>query len=412
MIPQLTRFLLPLSLVVSISASSGLACFAFDSVNTNQNQIELLPKNKIKSVPKKVEIYQYDETPIGDRKPLLLVHGLLGEYHPMFRWKELSEYLSEKPDFQKRYKIYSTRFNTKLSLKEITEEFRTSLRDHFAKGEVTIVAISLAGTVVRNSMKDPSVNKLVSKVITLGSFFRGSPLFCADWMRQTIKQRYPSPLSKIDHLLGYRLYFARHKNLQRDYAWDNSDGQMPPQKKSHKEKIETPTVSVTDQEQTAIDHKFFVYAGYLHNKYAPREHGVIRQILTTPFSFFKTTLPTHLDREHPALRFLNDLIAKSVPKSVPEDIIYPLNDGISPISSSMLLTNEFAARPDINKMNDLTLIKANTNAGKARLFDNIDHLTYIERNRPIGSSDKVTDKLSTNEEPRKIFDWILKDLME
>jgi hypothetical protein len=95
-----------------------------------------------------------------------------------------------------------------------------------------------------------------------------------------------------------------------------------------------------------------------------------------------------------------------------DDIIYPLNDGISPIASSLLLTNEFAARPDINKMNDLSLIKLNTNAGKARLLDNIDHLTFIERKRPIGSSDKIKDVLSSNEEPRAMFEWISKDLME
>jgi len=405
----LTRLILPSLLAVLVSTSSSQNCFASDSVDSTS--IELLPKNKIKSAPRKVEIYQYDESPIGDRKPLLFVHGLLGEYHPMFRWKELGEYLCEKPDFQKQYKIYLSRFNTSLSLTEITDEFRTSLRNHFPSGDVTIVAISLAGTVVRNSMKDPSVNNLVSRVITLGSFFRGSPLFCADWMRQTMKKRYPSPLSKIDHLLGYSIYFARHKNLQRDFAWDNSDGQMPPQKKSrHKKAL---IVTVTDQEQKAIDHKFFVYAGYLHNQYAPREHGVIRKFITTPYSFFKTTLPMHLDREHPALRFLNDLIAKSVPKTSPaNDIIYPLNDGISPIASSLLLTNEFAARPDINKMNDLTLIKLNTNAGKARLLDNIDHLTFIERKRPIGYSEKITDMLSSTEEPRAMFEWISKDLME
>lgn len=406
---NLTRIILPVLVLLSVSITSGPNCLALD-LDTS-NSIELLPKDKIKSVPKKVEIYQFDKNPIGDRKPLLFVHGLLGEYHPMFRWKELGEYLNEKPDFKKRYKIYLTRFNTKLSLKEITDDFRASLSNHFPSGNITIVAISLAGSVVRNSMKDPSVNKLVSRVITLGSFFRGSPLFCADWMQQTMKKRYPSPLSKIDHLLGYKIYFARHKNLQRDFAWDNSDRQMPPQKKARQEK--TAQVSVTDKEQTAIDHKFFVYAGFLHNQYAPRERGVIRTLIATPFSFFKTTLPMHLDREHPALRFLNDLIAKAVPKnSPPDDIIYPLNDGISPIASSLLLTNEFASRPDINKMSDLSLIKTHTNAGKARLLDNIDHLTFIERKRPIGSSDKITDMLSKSEEPRAMFEWILKDLME
>lgn len=395
-------------LVITFFVISGHSCFAQSADKTNS--FELLPKERIKSLPKKVEIYQFDNAALDGRQPLLLVHGLLGEYHPTFRWKELAEYLSNNPEFQKRYKIYLTRFNTKLSLKELTTQFRTTIREFAPPQGVTILSISMSGAVLHSALKDPSVLKCVTRVMTLGAFFRGSPLFCADWMKQTIKKRYLSPLSMLDHYLGYQIYFARHKNLLRDYAWDNSDGQMPPKQLRKQSKIKQDAIS--KEEQFAVDHKFYVYAGYLHNQYVPKDHSTIRTLVTAPYSFFKTTLPMHLDREHPALRFLNDLISKSIPRIGPsDDIIYPLNDGISPIASSLLLTDEFAARPDINKMNDLELIKTNTNAAKARLFDNIDHLTFIERHRPSGSSQKIIDKLST-EEPRAMFEWILKDLME
>ncbi len=400
--------LLVLILSIAVFVSSGQSCFA--QVSDNSQSYEVLPKERIKALPKKVEIYQLDDSPLGDRQPLLLVHGLLGEYHPKFRWKELAEYLVQNQEFQKRYKIYLTRFNTKLSLKELTNQFRIAIRQFAPSQGVTILSISMSGAVLHSALKDPSVLKCVSRVITLGAFFRGSPLFCADWMKQTMLKRYLSPLSKLDHYLGYQIYFARHKNLLRDYAWDNSDGQMT--KKQLRKHPPKQTDQISKEDQLAVDHKFYVYAGYLHNQYVPRDHGAIRTLVTAPYSFFKTTLPMHLDREHPALRFLNELIAKSLPSKGPsDDIIYPLNDGISPIASSLLLTDEFAARPDINKMNDLELIKTNTNAAKARLFDNIDHLTFIERQRPSGSSQKIIDKLS-NEEPRPMFEWILKDLME
>lgn len=400
--------LLVVFLVFTVVVISGPGCVAQSADKTQA--FEVLPKERIKSLPKKVEIYQFDDKALNGRQPLLLVHGLLGEYHPTFRWKELAEYLSENPDFQKRYKIYLTRFNTKLSLKELTTQFRTAIREFAPPQGVTILSISMSGAVLHAALKDPSVLKCVTRVMTLGAFFRGSPLFCADWMKQTIKKRYLSPLSMLDHYLGYQIYFARHKNLLRDYAWDNSDGQMPPKQLHKQSKVKYDTIS--KEEQLAVDRKFYVYAGYLHNQYVPKDHGAIRTLVTAPYSFFKTTLPMHLDREHPALRFLNDLISKSVPRIGPsDDIIYPLNDGISPIASSLLLTDEFAARPDINKMNDLELIKTNTNAAKARLFDNIDHLTFIERNRPSGAQ-KITDKLTVNEEPRAMFEWILKDLME
>jgi hypothetical protein len=57
-------------------------------------------------------------------------------------------------------------------------------------------------------------------------------------------------------------------------------------------------------------------------------------------------------------------------------------------------------------------MRTHSNARRARLFDNIDHLTFIEAHRPIGSSNDVADMFSKDEKPRPMFAWILKDLLE
>jgi hypothetical protein len=118
-----------------------------------------------------------------------------------------------------------------------------------------------------------------------------------------------------------------------------------------------------------------------------------------------------LGREHQALRFLDNLIAGAIPADN-ASIIYPLNDGISPISSGLLLSNDFVANGGLRNEESLDNIGRHSNAKRARVFDNVDHLSFIEAHRPIGSPVDVADVLSLTEKPRPIFAWILKDLLE
>lgn len=378
----------------------------------------LVPQKKLKSTPTKVEIYQYDNAPLAGRKPLLLVHGLVGEFHPLFRWKELTEYLSWNQDFQRNYKIYMARFDSSASMKTVTASFNLALRDLDPSDKTTIIAISLSGAIIRNAMKDPEVARSISRVITMGTPFRGSPLFCMEWMNQSIRKRHLSPFYRIHRPLGLKVYFAHHKNILQDHVWDNVDRQMPIADRSSKEKqefISAPYSSVRPSKDFAseqeVDKKFIVYAGYLHNRYIPRHHGGIQTFVTSPFAFLRTTLLAHLRNEHAALRLLNYLIADAVPRDGSKKIIYPINDGISPISSSLLLSNDFVANSELRNLDELAKIRTKSYAKKARLFENADHLTFIEERRATGSPD-VKDVLSLDEKPRPMFDWILADLLE
>ena len=364
-----------------------------------------------------MEIYQYDNSPLGDRKPLLLIHGLIGEFHPLFRWGQLAKYLSQNQAFQQQYKIYLVRYNTHSSLKEITEAFKHKLHDLAPAGGLTIVAISMSGTIVRNAMRDPTVEQSIARVVTLGAFFRGSPLFCSDWMQQSIRKRHLSPLCRIQRSLGYKIYFAHHKNLLRSYGWDNVDGQMPAvtaaslsRMRAHGEEASSQLVTATPQPG---DDKFVVYAGFLHNQYTPPRRSAAHSFLISPLTFLWTTLPANLGREHQALRFLNNLIAGAIPSRADDSsIIYPLNDGISPISSSLLLSDDFVAHSAIRNQADIESIGTHSKAKRARLFESVDHLTFIEAQRPIGSAEAVADLLSPTDKPRSMFAWILKDLLE
>jgi hypothetical protein len=266
-------------------------------------------------------------------------------------------------------------------------------------------------------MKDPAVDQSISRVLTLGAFFRGSPLFCPDWMQQSIRKGHLSPLCQIDRLVAYKLYFARHKNMLADYGWDNVDGQMPAVKfsREHQElrSQPSPQQDFLNAARQPSDQKFVVYAGYLHNRYTHQSRSAVRAFLLSPFTFVWTTLPAQCGREHAALRFINHLIAESIPATADgAKIIYPFNDGISPISSSLLLSNDFVAHSAPRNKEDIANITTHSYAKKARLFENIDHRTFIDGTRSIGSSADIADVLIPTEQPRSMFAWILKDLLE
>jgi hypothetical protein len=374
----------------------------------------LLSRHALKSIPSTVEIYQYDSSPLGNRQPLLLVHGLLGEFHPSLRWKQLADYLSAEQAFQDRYKIYLARYNTNSRLEEAKKQFTSVLPKLAPDGNLTIVAISMSGKIVHDSMSHEAVNDCVSRVLTLGAFFHGSPLFCSDWMAQTIRRRHRSLLCQADRLLAYRLYFARHKNLLLDYAWDDVDKQMPPPKHDSTANIGSAGSSSGEAaDDRRVDQKFIVYAGYVHNSYIPARHGSVRMFLASPLAFLWTTLPAHFGREHQALRFLNALIAGSVPRDPVDgsDVIYPFNDGISPISSSLLLRKDFCSRTVFRDEKSFKDIRAFSEAKRARLFENTDHLTFIENRQKHGRTGNVADVISAAEKPRPMFAWILKDLL-
>lgn len=425
---KLAGLLLPYAIVGFAWITLLQSCFAHelnDSYNTTQSAIDelnvvaLVPHRAVKSIPNTVEIFEFDNSPLAHRQPLLLIHGLLGEFHPFFRWKELAQFLSQNQAFQHRYKIYFARYNSHSPLKELIESFKQVLPKLAPDGGLTIVTISMSGAIVRDAMKDPAVEQCISRVLTLGALFRGSPLFCSDWMQQTIQKRHVSLLSKIDQLLTYKLYFARHKNLLLDYSWDNVDGQMPPTSPPHASAdLDTSSTESRPAQFIAAapqpcDHKFIVYAGYLHNQYIPKPYSCLHKIIATPFAYFSTTIPMHLGIEHPALRFLNKLVADAMPRTRDSgNILYPFNDGISPISSSLLLSDDFVVHTRFRNREALAKIQSYSYAKKSRLFDNIDHLSFIEGRRPSGSWLDVSDVLAQSEEPRPMFAWILKDLLE
>lgn len=370
------------------------------------------PGLALKRTPTSVEIFQYDDTAVHGRQPLLFVHGLNSEFKYLFGWQKLCRYLTRDPNFQHRYKIYLARYSTHASLDEEQQKFKTAIRNlsDTNRGQgIVVVCLSIAGNLVQQSMNDPDVDRAISRVIAMGTPFHGSPLFDSDWMQRSMWKRHKSPFSKIDRYVAYIIYFGHHKNLLRDYGWDNSDGQMPTigacrvHSPSGQAGLPLQAVRTRQIAQQAFNDKLVAYSGYL------REHSALFTFLVAPGSFFWTTVPAHAKNNHAVLRLLHDELS-NVMLACSGQRGY-LNDGITPVSSSLYLPPQVMANISVRRPEDLEKLRSRLNVHKARCFENVDHLTFVEGYRPFGSSTNIVDGLSPHEQPRSMFAWLRDDLM-
>lgn len=373
------------------------------------------PKQVIRSKPSCFELFQLDDSLTNGRQPLLLVHGLYGEHRRLFRWDRLCRHLTRNENFRQRYKIFLVRYNTQARLDDLEKQCKIALNTLSAKNprKLVIVTLSLGGNIVRKAMEEESIAKSVERVVTLGAVFHGSPVFCSKWMEEGILKQGFWPVTKIDRYLAYKLYFKRHKNLQADYGWDNFDGKAPDFAACSTGYSSNQEMQESAAKWKRLQEKFTVYSGYLLNdKCRNKKRGFLKTLLNAPLDFMFTTLPAHFGGNHAVLRMLNEAISNlSLRNETGGKCGYLLNDGICPIASSLFL--DLDCSPQHANLNDkqITKLRQSLQARKGRLFEGIDHVSFLDGHAPRRSF-LIVDKLSLTEKPRSIFDWLLYDLME
>ncbi|MBY0358066.1 MAG: hypothetical protein K2W82_08705 [Candidatus Obscuribacterales bacterium] len=393
------------------------------------------PASKLKVAPSNVQIYQHDETPIGNRKPLLMVHGLRGEFREGFRWEVVVRNFLKDPEFSKNFKIYYARYNTYVRLSAVRPHFKKAVIElsQFTGGKpITVMALSMGGNVVQDALEDIATNSCIERVMTLGTPFHGSPLFCFDWLRYSIIKNHDVPWVRGDLCLSYRLYFDRHPNLLEDLRWDNSDNGIPTIGKFSTwfpfhvtGELSTPRMSnpriVKLNEHLQVDKKKLVcYSGYLLTHYVtPHRSSKIMNAIKWPWWFATCTLPYHLGFEHSVLRALNYEMGRMVvaDKSGQKPILlgsdrYGLNDGITPVVSALFLPSQVLADSPIADERDMSTIRKNVDVRKGRVFRQIDHITFVDGYRPRRYSKELKDELAPELGTKTIFNWMLTDLLE
>jgi hypothetical protein len=436
--------------IVSISSIAFSYPVSSDSNRIFQEKLEknvcdwkLIPrKRELKREPDGVEIYQFDREPIGNRRVLLLVHGLMGEHKEVFRWGKVANYFVENEDFDKNFKIYFARYNSKIALDDVKPHFKQAVLKlcEEAQGKpIHVMALSLGGNIVQDAMTDKETNNAIAYFFSLGTPFHGSPLFARDWMLYSMAKNHSFPWIRYDLCLSYDLYFSRHKNLQKDLKWDNIDNSIPtigtfkgwipsiisgdlsPKTTSNPELIDINETLLPSKD------KFILYGGYIVSPYI--KSGAQSWWMNTarfPVKLVRTNIPFHIGREHPVLRALNHemglaitanndhelLVSHGKTKKKRVRYIFGLNDGITPLASALYLREKHFDPVAITEEGELDEVKQQVDVRKARVFRDVDHLTFIDGYRPIFESKFLKDELHPEDGKQIIFQWMLSDLLD
>lgn len=415
-------------------SATAVAAKSAKTISLSASLTRLPSVNNLKRHPVKgVEVYEYDATPIDGRAPLLLVHGLDGENKDCFRWRQVCEELAKDKALKSKYKILLARYNTHVPLATVVPEFKRAVAEIsplFGGKQITMLALSMGGNVIQQSLTDDKTTARVDRVLTMGTPFHGSPLFASDWMRYSMAKRYRLPLMRLDNCLPYKIYFDRHRNLLADLPWDNVDKRIPdvgnfrfifpyiisgdltPSGSGNPELIKFNSGGTVDKA------KFITYGGYLDTELTnPKRDHFVFSALHYPAWLMFTKVPEHCGLEHPVLRVLNIQIAQAITdktgiSSGISGKIYGLNDGITPLASALYLPDSALSERSFTTPADVDLIHQYVDVRKARVFGNIDHLTFIDGYRPHGSSALLKDELAPGAPERTIFRWIVTDLMD
>ncbi len=379
------------------------------------------------------EIYQTDREPLRDRRPLLLVHGGAGEGKPLCRWGKVLDRFAQEPGFTRKYKVFLYRYNSNANLRDTVPQFREALLEfHEAVGRkpVTILTLSMGGNLCQGALVDPAVDRVVDLVLAMGTPFHGSPLFSADWFQYSLTKTKLMPWARPVHSLDLRLYFAGHKNYLEDLRWDNLDDIIPevgrfksklpiaPRGVLTPERAANPELARINTESGLDKNKFITYGGYLVNPYlmSPGQRKLEKTILA-PYRYVTVKVATQLGREHAALKLLNQEMStmkvnpNAGASAPPSPQTFSLNDGITPLSSAMFLPPDVMKDYPILQEADLPRLRSATDVRLARIFKNIDHVTYLDGRPPHRGSPYLRDQLHPEHGQRPIIDWMLVDLM-
>jgi hypothetical protein len=396
-----------------------------------QSTLPPIPSLKqLKVKPEVAALYEYDNVPLGDRQPLLMVHGLHGEFHRNFRWTKVIKHIKEDQQLDKQFKIYFARYSTSDKLEKTVPELRnviTKLYSMTNNKPITMMALSMGGNVAYEAFIDKDTEDKIKLFMAFGVPFHGSPLFSTSWLQYGVYKNICFPWTRIDHSIAYSIYFKRNSVLMTDLRWDNADTSVP-EIGSYKSRLPfgpRGTLTVADSENRALlalnarpvnKKKIIAYGGYLLNPYLmPKAQRFIESNIMAPYTFVTLKVPCHFAAEHPVLKMLNREIttvvcSPSATEKAKTKYVYGLNDGITPLQSALCLPNSVVGSVPLSKESDIAAIKPLTDVRTARVFRNIDHLTFIDGYKPLRGTHNLKDQLNPSEGPHKIFDWIALDL--
>jgi hypothetical protein len=183
----------------------------------------------------------YDDSPLQNRTPLILVHGIGAKDADLFNWDNFLSFAFRNPEFSSKYKLYLYHYDSSKSVPAISRDLQHELKGFIgALGgrNVKILAYSEGGLLTRNAMQDPYIDEHTLEVLAIATPFHGSPLANPDWLQKQTATESPFNLVRMTRKLVYGITGKLYPTFKEDFHWDNFDGAIP---KEQYEKHNGPT---------------------------------------------------------------------------------------------------------------------------------------------------------------------------
>lgn len=172
----------------------------------------------------------HDTTHLGERTPLVLVHGIGGTATRLFHWEHFLEFAEKNEDFNRNYKIYLYHYDSTKSVPAISKDLQHMLKDFIkAQGDrnIKILAYSEGGLLVRNALQDKYIDEHTLEVLAIATPFHGSPLANPEWLQKQVNTEHPLNVVRLTQKIAYKITGRRYPTFKEDFHWDNFDGAIP-----------------------------------------------------------------------------------------------------------------------------------------------------------------------------------------
>ncbi len=420
------------------------------------------------------KLLPYQPDPLGNRIPLVLVHGIGAEDDEYYHWEEFLKFIDRDPEFHERFKVYLFRYDSNRSVPELSLALRDSLKQYLQGLEnerpIRIVAYSEGGLLTRNALQDGWLNDRTEQVITIATPFHGSPLANPDWMRQQAKS--DSIFSPVRLSMDFAYWITRrmYPSFEADFQWDNFDQAIATEEfetfngrnelKGYNLEKKKNFITYGSYFGRGIDPDHILPKALGIEEPLPKEKFKLKQLFSKSFLFTLvrdniadlplahvlkkdqtttgaeayvvgevvdessvspatmsgTMLATRVDEPTLLISVADQSSAQApAPAPSPAYIYQPLmtyNDGISPISSTLWLGRY---TPNFDHVKNpvhkaWAALKSIQGTSVARLFKGLDHRNWMEGGTRM-ETDELTDLLNPDEPPRTVFEWLVFDLM-
>jgi hypothetical protein len=357
-----------------------------------------------------------DASPQEGRIPLILVHGINPDAGKEYNWQGFLNLVRKDPAFQSRFKTYLFVYDPAKAIRVNGKLLQADLIDFHKRNASTepfrFAALSLGGMIVREALADNDLWQQTQRVVAISVPFHGTPLASKPWMHLCFKEA--SVLNPVRHFddLAYSVAERQFPHFEKDYCWDNFDGNMP-ESVARQQTCPVPVSPHPPQEEAR---KYTVYAGFYGSSTDQRQW--LRKQLGLPADKKPADTKQPMLNRHMMFSLVQPcLSALPVVKAASKGMVSveAFNDGISPISSQLWL-GRFARRgregQPVPQERLWQSVLAMRNSENARLFDGLDHRDWLEgQTRYNGNGGKLQDWLHPDAPARNMFEWIKFDLM-